>query len=1405
VSKIIEIQIFVSCPGDVKDERDAVKEIVVRLNNMLEQAGCSIRYFDKDWRNIIGQFGPNMQETITDSIGLYDVYLGIWWMRFGTKTGNKNPVTGESFESGTHEEFTIAYERWKTNQQPRMYVFFKSPKIIDDKESIDQYAKIIEFRESHSENDWVHKFDTTEKFKDRIVDLFYLSALKLCTKSKVEQKQAFVKSNNHYDSQFKYTAQAPAGTYISRKTSHFAKFKDSASNPFLQIEKQTLVELITKINKIVILGDAGSGKSTELKSLQFNLSQIESPLIPIFQQLNNYTPDQGIENLLPQNWSEIPEELILIILDGLDEIQPEHFNTAVRQITSFFEKYPEIKVIISCRTNFYELPVNNSPGTLVGFEPYFLNDLDISEVGSYYTKKYAKVDAQNFIKQVFENNLEDIVKKPFFLMLLTDSYKDSGFKELLVNKAELYSRFILSRIELDENHFKGTFEIREKKQEILCLLEKVALSMETLAKNYINEDDLLTVISSQDFKALKYCTAFKKKEGEETIWQFEHNNIQEYLAARVLSKMTYKNVIQFLTFEPDHKKLIPSWVNTLAFLFSILKSDSSLLEQLLNWMLENEKEVVVKFERDKISETKRNQLFQAIFNHYKKYDVWIRSNKFNDRELSKFGQSEDNIRFLINEIKGATSRTNQINAIALLGYFKYSSIDIRNEITILLTASIDKNISDPDFIRTIIHSLKDGGLVNESVIEELMQKLYDKKNQYIRSAIYSLLIDTDNVDKYIDYLIEGNKLIDSNDQERTTVNVVDESWTLKNCFKKVKTSEGVKKLIKYISGSFRFKYDSNEILQSVVENAINLYMLDNTLFDSMFSWFMKETKSYNNDRQKLVIRFFEETETREKAFYQIWNLTEDKDRNRSYALAKLATPTLFEFIIEQYNNRDITNKELESLFYDVRWAANENFKTFEFLINSKTTLKIEVPEYIDHDKIRKEKLQSDFNLLFDPDTFQKDVMRVFEEEETSQFTYDELFEIRKRNNKTIELEDHYSGAAIRLLREFASKDEGVEKQSLSDWFNKPDLVEWYQITHIHDGVAYDSKEIVVTDEQRDWIADWCMKNINTVEFKKAITVNGEDRVNISTKAIYLWFFYRKFELSYPKEVLLDMLSFDHYEDTSWEGIEYLTTKLSAQEIKERLLLNIQENIADSNVLKNHINYLVKNHVKESYPFILNEIVNKDRKYYLRDEYLKLYFEHTQDINGLKTILPKADSHIKWEIIEKLRISGDTGFLVTLLLNILEHDDSQDEKLSAAENLVIMQNTEGVKYFIDWVKKTSEKSTQRIQCLKIFKNVEALPYLIDLLDVSYNKEIQVEPFESLNSIVINAFYNIALLSEDNFKMVKDALERFLEQRRGKYKNVNYLLHTIQRLENQFYMNKAQSYTIAQVKEKIDQIA
>jgi len=282
-----------------------------------------------------------------------------------------------------------------------------------------------------------------------------------------------------------------------------------------------------------------------------------------------------------------------------------------------------------------------------------------------------------------------------------------------------------------------------------------------------------------------------------------------------------------------------------------------------------------------------------------------------------------------------------------------------------------------------------------------------------------------------------------------------------------------------------------------------------------------------------------------------------------------------------------------------------------------------------------------------------------------------------------------------------------------------------------------------------------------------------------------------------------MLSFDYNDDEDWIGIDYLTKKIPEEKIMQRIIANIKEGIFDSRVLKNHIIYVLENKLEESHPYILEEIINSQRAGYRRREFLNLYFKATKDITGLRNILPKSDIEIKWDIIEKLENENQQIFLQEFLLQILNSEDTIEEKIKASEYLIKFQNIKGLEFFTEVIENFNNHNLDldRHYNLRFLSQSVAIPYLIRLLDANYKNDIKINRFQDLSSIILDAFYNIALVNEDNFKEVKRTLKVFINSNIQKYNNVKYILNSIERMDEQFYMNKAQSYSINQVKEKL----
>jgi hypothetical protein len=160
-----KIRIFVASPGDVTTERQQLAKVVDELNLTLTalapEKGIIVELVR--WEtNVAPGLGRDAQDVVNRQIGMYDIFIGIMWRRFGTKTS----IAG----SGTVEEFQNAYEQWKRDQaRPVLFYFcqtpFAPPRTIDD---VQQLQRVVEFHVELSSKGLVWEYDDPERFSDII-------------------------------------------------------------------------------------------------------------------------------------------------------------------------------------------------------------------------------------------------------------------------------------------------------------------------------------------------------------------------------------------------------------------------------------------------------------------------------------------------------------------------------------------------------------------------------------------------------------------------------------------------------------------------------------------------------------------------------------------------------------------------------------------------------------------------------------------------------------------------------------------------------------------------------------------------------------------------------------------------------------------------------------------------------------------------------------------------------------------------------------------------------------------------------------------------------------------------------------------------------------------------------------
>lgn len=157
--QIIQYNIFVASPSDVKVERDSLEEIIKEINlSTANNFGIKLELIR--WEShVYPDFGLSSQEVINKQINDdYDIFIGIMWSKFGTPT--------KIAESGTKEEFLRAYEKWKMDEKSmKLMFYFKNSPIQMENIDFEQIQFIRDFKNELGEKGGLYwHYKDTEEF-----------------------------------------------------------------------------------------------------------------------------------------------------------------------------------------------------------------------------------------------------------------------------------------------------------------------------------------------------------------------------------------------------------------------------------------------------------------------------------------------------------------------------------------------------------------------------------------------------------------------------------------------------------------------------------------------------------------------------------------------------------------------------------------------------------------------------------------------------------------------------------------------------------------------------------------------------------------------------------------------------------------------------------------------------------------------------------------------------------------------------------------------------------------------------------------------------------------------------------------------------------------------------------------
>jgi len=390
-------------------------------------------------------------------------------------------------------------------------------------------------------------------------------------------------------------------------------------------ERVPALKAVATYSKLMILGKPGCGKTTLLQhiAMQCNQGELLPDRVPIFIRLKNFAEDAteasdfSLLNYIRQEFCKnnisayqfetlLHHGKVLILLDGLDEVQEEERGEVLKQIRKLSEEYYNNHLIVTCR-------IATQQYRFEGFTDIEIADFDSSQIEAFAQKWFVIVGknsreqglakAAQFMQklQLSENWLiRELAKTPILLNLVccvfhaksdfptkrADLYKQ-GLEILLVRwdeargikRDEIYRQLSLPQkikllsqiatITFEQGHyFFAQSQIQQYIADYLSTLPNAQTDPEVLQ---LNSEAVLKSIEAQ------HGLLVERARG---IYSFSHLTFQEYLTARNFvvnsdSHSLEKNLDQLVSHMTE-----PRWREVFLLVAGMLENVDALIQSM---------------------------------------------------------------------------------------------------------------------------------------------------------------------------------------------------------------------------------------------------------------------------------------------------------------------------------------------------------------------------------------------------------------------------------------------------------------------------------------------------------------------------------------------------------------------------------------------------------------------------------------------------------------------------------------------------------------------------------------------------------------------------------------------------------------------------------------------------------
>lgn len=1154
--------------------------------------------------------------------------------------------------------------------------------------------------------------------------------------------------------------------------------KPSKETDFLFVSENSITEIILseaviKSDKInfILKGQPGIGKSYELQRLAIDLwEDHNSNLIPFYRSLRNFSKGKSLKEYL--NWEELSKYSdIILILDGIDEIDDENyffseFNTFISNNAGTIKKS-----VLSIRSSIYE----NYKHEIFEPQVYELRNLDVNQAQKLLEirtgHQFELLEIHNFkAKSTFLND-------PYKLNIVAEFYVKE--RRLEKNPVDLWENYLKSILKYDEKvkFKKKNFDYWELNND----LRRVALQLELIKELKIDEDSLRIILNQERkrFEVFISCAIILQKRNN---FEYEHKQLQEYLAAKLISLFPKEKIIKILNVNGANA-VKPSLENTLTMLLDILSSDKEKQQAIAEWVYGNKPDLLFRADKDRL-QSFQVPVFQYFFNNsIKGSKLWLRNTtSISEEEIAQFADCPENFDYLMRIIKTEEEHFRiRTTALSILAHF-----EPRPEAKTALFELLKPNSENEyrNINSGVINVFKYWKLVTQEpgIISDVIEVFKDDDHSEPASCILSLILtDLEHLDKYMPFIEREMKFEFDREKRKNDDGVIrGNRWKLERMLTEIQSDVVFLSYLELLLVQSNFdSYNSEQFEKDIIKRLNVIKDTDEKkLIDFFTNYFQIHKPDYFNHR-KPSYRIVKELGVAKSLFKRLFEPEFFKSNYRICAHLYCFNPGSFEIFdlsIRKFQGLDL---ELEKFRNIVDTYANRKVAELveEVLEKNSYELSDKLSDYKPFDELQKEfnqLIQKETELMFDKTELYNLCEEHFKKIEKNEVCKKDFYLTKKdfKNNSQLVNTFGYESLAERLIFQACiyHGEQCVALAECQSYLSDPlahfDFI--FKEIQNHLNNTHLSIDFSVIKNELQELVDSIIPSVKTDNFISfsedgSFSLNKKYRSFLMIQNIHQLLVDESLDVKTSDEFILNTLAYFDFKNIDNDTSKFvkLTDKITDKDkLKKKIIANLKTEMVSS-VYTKHALFAINQSYSEAFKDIESHLL-MDKDIYSGDALLKPFVQKNgTDI--LKKMCDDLHTRACWTAIEMLFKDGsEKEFCIN---KAKEYLASKDEKYLKYAAKVLFETNENA--IIDYILENVENRIKVLYSLNHTnsQNYSAVPSNgLSGIEILFNRIYSETDFNDFDFSYSNSFfinYSINLVTQQNkYEKLKDL---FVKQR------------------------------------------